>query len=159
MNKTLTLIFLTMLSGHLLASSRSTTPLNFFQDDLSRVEAEFAGITELEQLVEGCSATYSELALESNPQLSAVSNDQDILASLLSGAAPDTERALGIPGFCWGFCLGLVGILITYVSLEGDARSKQTREAWLGCIVGLGIGVLISLIAIAATGSLFYWDY
>ena len=135
MKKLLTLAFCALLGGALWAASPNSTPANPFQDDLSRLDNEFAGMTELEQLVETSNATYSQLASENNALLNTVTSDNNIATSLLGSVAPDGDRLLGIPGFWWGFCLGILGIILVYVAVEGDARKSEGKKAIIGCAV------------------------
>lgn len=135
MKKLFTLAFFALLGSALWAASPSTTPANPFQDDLSRLDKEFAGMTQLEQLVDERNATYSTLAAENNTLLNTVTSDNDIAASLLGSVAPDGDRLLGIPGFWWGFCLGLLGVILVYVAVEGDARKSEGKKAIIGCAI------------------------
>ncbi len=153
MKKLLTLALFAMLSASLWAASPSATTVNPFQDDLSRLDQDFAGMTALEQLVEARNATYTDLAAENNSLLNNVSSDNDIVSSLLGSSAPDGDRLLGIPGFWWGFCLGLLGIILVYVAVEGDARREQGRKAIIGCAVGTVISLVVYLILVAATAT------
>jgi hypothetical protein len=141
MKKFLTLAMIAFLGGTLWASSPNNN--NPFQDDLSRIESEFAGMTELENVVENRNATYSELAAENNALLQNVTSDNDIAASLLGSAAPSGDRLLGIPGFWWGFCLGLLGIILVYVAVEGDAKKTEGKKAIIGCAVWTVIWVVL----------------
>jgi len=43
----------------------------------------------------------------------------------------DDDRALGIPGFVWGFCLGGIGILVVYLVTEDK---EETKKALYGCL-------------------------
>ncbi len=145
MKKLLTLAFCALLGGALWASTPNNTPANPFQDDLSRLENEFAGMTQLEQLVEERNATYSELAAEQNTLLQNVNSDTDIASSLLGSVAPDDERLLGIPGFWWGFCLGVLGIILVYVAVEGDAKKREGKKAIIGCAIWSVIWLVLYL--------------
>lgn len=141
MKKFLTLATIAFLGSALWASSPNNN--NPFQDDLSRIESEFAGMTELENVVENRNATYSELAAENNALLQNVTSDNDVASSLLGSAAPSGDRLLGIPGFWWGFCLGLLGIILVYVAVEGDAKKTEGKKAIIGCAVWTVIWVVL----------------
>ena len=136
MKKLFTLAFCTLLGGALWASALHTTPANPFQDDLSRLDEEFSGMTQLEQLVDARQASYAELAAEQNTLLCNVTSDNNIAASLLGSVAPDGETLMGIPSFWWGFCLSWIGILLIYTAIEGDARKREGKKAILGCLIG-----------------------
>ncbi len=146
MKKLFTLAFFALLGGALWAASPSTTPANPFQDDLSRLDNDFAGMTELELLVEANNATYSQLASENNALLNNVTKDNNIASSLLGSVAPDGDRLLGIPGFWWGFCLGILGVILVYVAVEGDAKKTEGKKALIGCAVWTVIYVLLYLV-------------
>jgi hypothetical protein len=146
MKKFFTLIVLAFLGGTLWAASPGTTPGNPFQDELSRLDQEFAGISELEQLVEARNTSYTDLAAENNSLLNHVTSDKDISTTLLGAAAPSGDRLLGIPGFCWGFCLGLLGIILVYVALDGETRKSEGRQAILGCVIGSLVSLLLSIV-------------
>ncbi len=146
MKKLFTLVFFALLSGALFAASPSAAPANPFQDDLSRLDNAFAGMTELEQLVEASNTTYTALASENNSLLNNVSSDNDIATSLLGSVAPDGDRLLGIPGFWWGFCLGILGVILVYVAVEGDARKTEGKKAIIGCAIFTVIYVLAYLL-------------
>jgi hypothetical protein len=147
MKKLLSLAFFAFLGTALLASSPSATP---FQDDLSRLDSDFAGMTALEKLVEERNATYSDLAAENNNLLNSVTDNTDVAASLLGSAAPGDDRLLGIPGFWWGFCLGLLGVILVYVAVEGDAKKSEGRSALIGCAVWTAIWLVLYFLWFAA---------
>jgi hypothetical protein len=154
MKKLFTLAFFTLLGGVIWASSLHTTPANPFQDDLSRFDKEFAGMIQLEQLVDERKASYTELAAEQNALLSNVTSDHDIAASLLGSVAPDGETLMGIPSFWWGFCLGWIGILLIYTAIEGDARKREGKKAMLGCLIGtvVGCGIYALILSLGGYG-------
>lgn len=153
MKKLLSLLFFACLGTALLASSPSASP---FQDDLSRLDNDFANMTALEQLVEERGATYSDLAAENNTLLNSITANTDVAASLLGSAAPGDDRLLGIPGFWWGFCLGLLGVILVYVAVEGDAKKSEGRSALIGCAVWTAIW-LILYFAVLASATWWWW--
>ena len=136
MKKLLTLALFALLSNAIWAASPNTTPVNPFQDDLSRLDQAFEGMSELEQVVESRNATYATLAAENHPLLQEIISDTDVAGTLIGAVAPSGDKLLGIGGFWWGFCLGLIGIILVYTAIEGDARKEQGRKSMLGCLVG-----------------------
>jgi hypothetical protein len=161
MKKLLTLAFFALLGGAMWAASSNSTPANPFQDDLSRLENELAGMSQLEQLVEERNATYSELAAENNTLLQNVNNDTDIFTSIFGTGSPDDEKLLGISGFLWGFCTGLLGVgilgvILVYVAVEGDAKKSEGKKAIIGCIIGSLLPIIIWLGFFAASA---WWTY
>jgi len=120
-----------------------------FNDDFSRIEQEFDGINQLEQVVADRQATYTELAAENNALLNNVSAENDLGAALLGSAGGD-EKLLGIPGFFWGFCLGLLGVILVYVAIDDeDSKRSQGKKALWGCAAWSLIWLLYYLIVVA----------
>jgi len=151
MKKLLTLSLFTLLGTVLWASALNTTPANPFQDDLSRFDEEFSGMAQLEQLADARQASYTVLAAEQNSLLNHVTSDNNIAASLLGSVAPDGETLMGIPSFWWGFCLGLIWVLLIYTAIEGDAQKREGKKAMLGCLIGtvVGCGIYFLIVALA----------
>lgn len=137
---------LAFMGSTLWAVSPGSTSGNPFQDELSCYDHAFSGMSELEQLVEARNASYTALASENNSLLNHVTSDKDIASTLLGAAAPEGDRLLGIPGFCWGFCLGWIGIILVYVAVDGEARKSEGRQAVLGCVIGTVVSLLATLI-------------
>lgn len=102
--------------------------------------------TELTELQE-----VNELVISNNYDFDALNaNHADIVSesNLSSKAAGIFEghpdNPLGIPGFWWGFCLGWVGMLIMYLTMdEGAARKEQVKNALYGCLSWAVIWVLL----------------
>jgi hypothetical protein len=89
-------------------ASPKNGPMALFQDELSRIDASFANLQELETRVETCNATYTQLAAEGNPLLQFLQDDhQDISNSLLE-AGGRTESAVGIVLLVLGIIVALV---------------------------------------------------
>ncbi len=51
----------------------------------------------------------------------------------VSGLNLVNEKTLGIPGFCWGCGLGVLGVLIVFVTNKED--KQQVRASIFGCII------------------------
>ncbi len=115
----------------------TTTNSNPFNDNLSAMEQEFSGLNALEQEVDARNVTYNELAAENSTLLNKVTENQDLGTALLGAGGRGDDTALGIPGFWWGFCLGLVGTLIVALTIDNDrAKKEQIRKSLIGCVVG-----------------------
>lgn len=110
------------------------------------IEQQLADLDKIEKIIAEEGLTYSELAIKypelvSNVNLSPASSEDGIF----EGAS---DSPLGIPGFWWGFCLGWVGMLIVYLTMdEGSTRKEQVMNALWGCIIAyvlfFGLYVLI----------------
>ena len=118
------------------ATNPNSTP-NPFNDNLSAMEQEFSGLNALEQEVEARNVTYNDLAAENNALLNNVTENQDLGTALLGAGGKGDDNALGIPGFWWGFCLGLIGVLVVALTIDNDrAKKEQIKKALIGCVVG-----------------------
>jgi hypothetical protein len=125
----------------------TTTNSNPFNDNLSAMEQEFAGLNALEQEVDARNVTYNDLAAENSALLNNVTENQDLGNALLGAGGSGDDNALGIPGFWWGFCLLLVGVLIVALTIDNDrAKKEQIRKALIGCVVGVGGWLLFWLL-------------
>jgi hypothetical protein len=135
-----------------MASSNPTTTVvsNGFNDDLNAMEQEFSGLNALEQTVDARNVTYNELAAENSTLLNSVTENQDLGNALLGAGGKGDDRALGIPGFWWGFILGLLGVLIVFLVVDNDkAKKTQVKKALIGCVVGGLVYLLLYLILVA----------
>lgn len=134
------------------AAAVNTTPTQgVFGDELNTIEQQFDGLNALEQVVNDRNATYQELAAENNSLLNNMAAPQDLGSSLFGASAPD-ERVLGIPGFWWGFCLGLLGVILCYVAIEDSAAKKREgKQALLGCIIWTVIWAVLYFAVFAAS--------
>ncbi len=98
-------------------------------------------------------SSFSELnamddILERNPTMSLAEliKHEQISTSTLSYAHAmfaSAEPPLGVPSFCWGCCLGGVGIILVYIMTDGDKeeikKSVYGLLVWLA-IAGIGYG-------------------
>jgi len=152
-------VFFALVGSPVWASSPANIPANPFQDDLSCLDHEFAGMSALEQLVNERNATYITLAAEQNALLNSVIADNDIASSLVSSAAPSSERLLGISGFWWGCCFSLLGVILVYVALDGDLGKEEGKKAVIGCLILPAVIVLLYLVLFALSTSFWLWSF
>lgn len=139
----LTLVAAVAMTAAFASNGNSTPKQDIFGDDLTKIDQQFSGLNELEQVVTERNATYTELAAEGNSLLSNVSANQDLGASLIGSVAP-SDRLLGIPGFLWGFCLGILGIILVYVAIDDPAAKKREgKQAIIGCAIWTVLWVLL----------------
>jgi hypothetical protein len=135
--KRFTLMLTAMLLGFVTLSANTVNPpaSAMFQDNLSRFDQSFDQLNQLEQTVEQTGQTYSQLAADNNALLENVAYNNDISNALL-GSAGDGDRLLGIPGFFWGFCLGILGIILVYVAIDdAGAKKREVKQAIIGCAI------------------------
>ncbi len=152
MKKTLFSLFacLAFVSAFANNAPTSTNPLN---DDLSAMEQSFSGLNALEQEVEARNVTYNDLAAENSSLLNAVNPTEDLGTALLGAGGKGDDTALGIPGFWWGFCLGLLGTLIVFLVIDNDrAKKEQVRKSLIGCLVGAVTWTVLYLLLFVLIG-------
>ena len=107
------------------------------------MQSEFQSLDALEQKVKTENLTFVDIDPSTIQELSL---KEDVRGSLVAVAGAD-DLPLGIPGFWWGFCLGLVGILLVYILMEDSPeRKEQTKKAVIGALIWVGIWLLLWLV-------------
>ncbi len=106
--------------------------------DENYVENVFSDLNQLENyVVNHQGVTLNQLKLAGN---TLVQNVQNSPVGALGVLAINGEPPLGIPSFLWGCVLGWVGILIVYLSTNGD--KDEVQKSLIGCIVGSASAIL-----------------
>ena len=101
---------------------------------------EFKSLDQVEQRIKEGNLTFADLDAETIKKLAL---KEDVKSSLVAVAGAD-DLPLGIPGFWWGFCLGLVGILLVYILMEDSPdRKEETKKALIGALIWVGIWILL----------------
>ena len=133
-SKFLTVLMLCFSSLMISANNNPEVKINN-EDGTSLIKTEIADILAIEKIIEQEGLTYEELTLKypnlvASANISASADDEGIFDN-------DSGTPLGIPGFWWGFCLGWVGILVVYLTMdEGSSRKDQVMNSLWGCIIG-----------------------
>jgi hypothetical protein len=133
-------IFLLLIFVSLSAFAFGSDLSNIFQIDEDRLTNELSALSSVEELVKLNNFTRSDLfSAENLIALSALHPTYGIESVVLSDDGPP----LGIPSFFWGFCFGLMGILLVYLITEDQS---EARKAVNGCAV---LGLMIGLFYVA----------
>ena len=112
-------------------------------DDKSSLEQDFESLNALEAKIKAENLTFKDLDAST---VSSLSLKEDVQGSLVAVAGAD-DLPLGIPGFWWGFCLGLVGILLVYILMEDSPdRKEETKKALIGALIWVGIWIILWLV-------------
>ncbi|MEO0897876.1 MAG: hypothetical protein AAFY71_15825 [Bacteroidota bacterium] len=131
---TLLLIFSLLLSLSMTAAGGPGGKTSLFSFDEKEADAAVSHLTEIEQIVKEENLTLEELEANHTELLA----EHTLLDSSMRG--PMDELPGNIPPFVWGFCLGLIGVLIVYLVTDDN---QQTQKSLLGCLVGSLVGGLI----------------
>jgi hypothetical protein len=129
--------------------ANNVTPVNL-EDGKASISMEIADLEAIEKIILNEGLTYDELALKypelvANANIASESEEDGIFDK-------SSDSPLGIPGFWWGFCLGWVGMLVVYLTMDsGSDRKEQVMNALWGCIISSVIGTIFYLAVIAAT--------
>lgn len=152
MRKILTMAVLAMFSLIAFANSNPIKPSEKMNQTKQAVTDQLFKLQEIDRIIDAENLTYEQLAEKYPDLLEATPVTPTIEEGVFDKAA---DSPLGIPGFWWGFCLGWVGMLIIYLSMdEGQDRKDQVKNALIGCIIGSVIGLGIYFLAV---GSLLWW--
>jgi hypothetical protein len=125
MRKLIVCVFVSFLA----LSQAMANDADLFKFDYNSVQAEFAELNQLAELVTAnTSLTYTELKY-SNESL--ITSMNLVPETGIPGGASG-EPVLGIPSFLWGCGLGVVGMVIVYIGTDQD--KDETKKALWGCI-------------------------
>jgi len=119
------------------------------EDGKQAIDGELEALMALEKVVREENLNYEELQV-THPTLAKEAVVSPVVDDGIMDGADDVP--LGIPGFWWGFCLGWVGLVIVYVSMdEGSDRKEQVKNGLYGCIAWLAIWSIIYFTLIVST--------
>lgn len=124
-------------------SATATNPTeNPFSSGQSEIQQALAPISSLNDIINNQGLTFEQLALLKADEVTSLG----LSASASEEGILDADGApLNIPGFVWGFCLGLIGMLIVYLAMdEGSNRKEQVMNALWGCIAGVVLWSILS---------------
>ena len=120
-----------------LTVSKSVANVIDFAFDESKVENAFQSVAALEAvLIDNSSLDYEGIQFNFPTILSASNQNNQLAGTLNIATGMDDEPALGITGYVWGACLGLLGILAVYLILDDsskDYRQSEVKKAAIGC--------------------------
>lgn len=118
-----------VLVSFLALSQAFANDADLFKFDYNSVQAEFAELNQLAELVSSnTNLTFTELKLSHESLITSMNLVPE--TGIPGGAAG--EPVLGIPSFLWGCGLGVVGLVIVYVGTDQDM--DETKKALWGCI-------------------------
>ena len=103
-------------------------------DDLKSYDQELEGLQSLENLVTEKEMTAEQLKDAGNDLIYFLDENASVSSTIMSMAAPDDGRPLGIPGFVWGLILGCVGILIVYLTIDDKELRKKDEMPLLAVL-------------------------
>lgn len=108
-------------------------------DTKNEIEKELMQLNQLDDLI-GTKHDFNSLNHEYSEHLKAVGLNSEVGFEVAGSDGPP----LGIPGFIWGFCLGLIGILIVLIAMsDSPDRKKHVTNAIYGCLAWTLIYLLI----------------
>jgi hypothetical protein len=124
---------------------------DLFKIDDQKINADFAALNRLENYIEQNKGTTIYDLEKSNQHLLSGMDENPDNFNGLSSTLRGGETPLGIPAFIWGFCLGIVGLVLVAVLAE---NKELTKKALLGCVVSglLSLGIRIAF-------SIFDWGF
>ena len=147
----LTLIFGACLS---LSATTSTNP-GKLKANKAVIEQQLSDLDQIEKIIAEEGLTYDQLAAKYPSLVEKVnlspSSSEDGIFENASGTP------LGIPGFWWGFCLGWVGMLIVYLTMdEGSSRKEQVMNALWGCLIAYALFFVVYVGIVGASLASLY---
>ena len=120
-------------------------------EDKSSLDQDFKSLDALEQRIKSQNLTFKDL---DDQTVQVLSLKEDVQGSLVAVAGAD-DLPLGIPGFWWGFCLGLVGILLVYILMEDSPeRKEETKKALIGALIWVGVWIVLWLVVFGTAAAI-----
>lgn len=105
----------------------------------NEIEQELLQLDQLNHLI-GTKQDLKSLNSEYSESVKAVGLNAEIGFEVAGSDGPP----LGIPGFLWGFCLGLIGILVVLIAMSDNPdRKKHVTNAIYGCLAWTLLYLLI----------------
>ncbi len=144
MKKVYMLFLLSFVSFVMFGGNDPVKSATKFSQKQSEVNDQLFKIQEIDRILKEEQITYSELAAKYPDLVNATNLAPTVDEGIFEKSA---DSPLGIPGFWWGFCLGVVGLIIVYVSMdEGADRKEQIKNALIGCVIAYGVFLLFYLV-------------
>lgn len=141
MKNVLNTILLLGLLNNLLFSQNVINPLLQIDGAKKEIQLELNQINLLDEFI-GNEYDLNRVVLE-QPE---ILKNAGLSSEMEFDAAGSNGAPLGIPGFLWGFCLGLIGILIVYLATsEGSDRKKHVNQALYGCLAWSALYLILVL--------------
>jgi hypothetical protein len=133
MKNVFTLLLSLVTLSCLLANSNPIKPnTNDFNKNKQVITDELFKLEEISRIAREENLTHEQIVAKYPDLMEKTTVAPAVDDGIFSKAA---DSPLGIPGFWWGFCLGWIGMLIIYLSMdEGAERKEQVKNALYGCV-------------------------
>lgn len=123
---------------------------DLFTDNDIQIEDVFAPLDQLADVV----ANNPEADLNFvQANFATVASSISLMNELMNAARPMEDRSpLGISGYIWGACLGVVGILLVYILLDDSSqefRKAETKKAVIGCAISAAVWTVLYFTVLA----------
>lgn len=137
------------------AESKVNSYSALMESNLDRIVSVDNIMDEIEETIATSGLTYEEyIALYPEKAESVALQKGDALSMM----APDDGPPLGIPGFLWGFCLGIVGLLVVFLVMDDSPnRRKHVTSALWGMLAWVIIWIVLYAAIFASAGCWAWW--
>ncbi len=116
---------------------------SMFEEGQETIDIELSQLNEINDILLNKSMSFDVLK-ENHSALVGEANLSPAISDGIFDNHPDSP--LGVPAFWWGFCLGLIGMLVVYISMdEGSDRKDQVQNALYGCLISGLIALVLNL--------------
>lgn len=136
------------LCANLMAVDPSSSLESKFDLGFDQLTTELQDLNEVNAIILENDYDYNQLAA-AHPNMV---NDLNLSSEAADGIFDGhPDNPLGIPGFWWGFCLGLIGLIVILVSMDkGADRKEQMMNAIWGCVISSLVSIALQVLVIAA---------
>lgn len=107
------------------------------------LDNDFKEINKVEQFVnENPNTTLQDLKTNHSELVEEIAFDTHTSSALIVN-----DDLIGIPPFWYGFCFGIIGIVLVYILTDND--KELTQKALKGCLVSAAVGVGLYIVYVA----------
>jgi len=134
-----------LLSTSLSAINPSTDSMSDrFETSSDEIDTELSQLHEMNQLVLDNGYNFETLNANHTTLVTTSKLSSSARAGIFDGH-PDNPA--GIPGFWWGFCCWIGGMIVVYLTMdEGSGRKEQVTNALYGCIATTVLWTVVNLL-------------
>lgn len=122
--------------------------ISSIEDGKSAIELELEALLNASSIIDSENLSYDEFSADHEALATSLNLESEVDTGIFEGSE---NAPVGIPGFWWGFCFGILGLVVVYVAMEDtEERKEQAKNALIGCVASTVVFSLFYIILFAA---------